>query len=620
MARSKSLTDQLKRYRSCVTQAQRWRSNEGYDDLWKRLKDLYRGKHFPKSITTEDRIAVNVAFSTINVISPSVSINHPQIAVAAQKQEDADRATIVEAIVNYWWRHYEFKPEFRRAVKDFLIFGHGWVKTGYRFVEEQVDRSDDAIDGEYQTQKDQADEFAAQNPEQAGNLPTDDEIRAGIADTEMRVVEDRPFVERVSVFDVFVDPEATSLDDARWIAQRIRKDLDEVQNDERYRSSARNKVKPDREVEPTITDRGRTKDEDKRVTVWEYYDLKRGTLAVFSEVGDDFLVDPTHQPYRFGHPFVMLRNYEVPDDLYPMGELEAIEDLQGELNKQRSQQMNFRKRYARKYLYDPRAFNKAAIGQLESERDGAMIPVNEGVSLAEAVVPMKQESVDPQMFQMSEQTLSDVNLITGVNEYQRGELPEIRRTATEASIIQDAANSRAADKLNQIETTLSDIARRVVQLAQQYMTQESVARVVGVNGAQMWVPFEPDFIQGEFDFEVEGGSTTPKNDTARRQSAHQLLTAMAPLIPTGVINLPELLRHVLQEGFGIKDATRFLTQQEPPGPPEPIHQDPMAGGTPQLQDAQPPAQFDGQSGPPSPVAGIPPELAAQLHRQVGLNL
>ena len=42
-------------------------------------------------------------------------------------------------------------------------------------------------------------------------------------------------------------------------------------------------------------------------------------------------------PYAYGQPFVMLRNYDVPDYFYPMGDLEAIESLQLELDKTRSQ-------------------------------------------------------------------------------------------------------------------------------------------------------------------------------------------------------------------------------------------------------------------------------------------
>ena len=129
-------TELLTKYRSKLEQSRRWRKEERYDDLWGRLIDLYRGKHHRTDIK-EDQLLVNIAFATINVISPAVSINHQKITVNAKRTEDADKAVVTEAIINYWWQHYGCQEQFRRAVKDFLICGHGWVKTGYRFVEEE---------------------------------------------------------------------------------------------------------------------------------------------------------------------------------------------------------------------------------------------------------------------------------------------------------------------------------------------------------------------------------------------------------------------------------------------------------------------------------------------------
>ena len=92
--RKPSKEQMLKRYRDRVGMAISFRKKEQYDDLWRRLIDLYRGKHFPDSMSSEDRIAVNIAFSTINVIAPSVAVNYPSVTVLARKPEDADRATV----------------------------------------------------------------------------------------------------------------------------------------------------------------------------------------------------------------------------------------------------------------------------------------------------------------------------------------------------------------------------------------------------------------------------------------------------------------------------------------------------------------------------------------------
>jgi len=209
----------------------------------------------------------------------------------------------------------------------------------------------------------------------------------------------------------------------------------------------------------------------------------------------------------------------------------------------------------------------------------------------------------------------DINTVSGVSEYARGQMPEIRRTATEASIIADAGNARAADKLAIIEIGISHIARRVLQLIQQFMTGEDMARVAARSGESLFVRYTRDDITGEYDFSVEGGSTQPINDTIRKQQAVSLMNAIAPLIGV-VIDPAALARYVLQQGFDIKDPDKFIMEQP--------QQEPAPGGGPP-GEPQGGAGVPAPGGPPSmgafaPTGGVPPELVAQLQGQMGLEL
>jgi hypothetical protein len=620
--------ESLKRVRTRITTAKRYRDQEGLEALWTRLVDLYRGKHFPAGLSEADKVAVNIAFSTINVIGPSVAVNHPKLSVSARNPEGNDQAIMLEQVVNYWWQHYELQDEFRRAVDDFLILGFGWLKTGYRVVEEDEDLPEDEVEKAFAEKVAEADDFAAENPEMAAELPTDEEIRSGIPTTKTVLTEDRPFMERVSPADVFVDPEATSLRDAKWIAQRIVKTLAEVRANGRYDQKARQAVAPDGHLPEDWRPRdAKERDGDfGRVTVWEFYDLRAGTMCVFSDIGDSFLVKPTQQPYAFGQPFVMLRNYDIPDEFYPMGELEAIEPLQHELNATRSAILNDRKQNQRKYLYEPKAFDKVGIAGLQSDRDNEMVPTTGAVPLNEAVVPMPRIPLDPQLYQNSDMIVQDINMITAVNEYARGGQSETRRTATEASIIQDAANARAADKLAKVEKIIGRCASRLVALAQQYMTEPQTVRITGKNGHPLWFEVKPDDIQGEYDFEVVGGSTQPKNEQQKRTIAMEMLQTLAPFAQMGIINLPALLEQVLKDGFGVVNAGQFLVDDQGPAaglgaPPEEMEPDPEAqgGGGPEEMMAMMGSGAP-EGPPPEEVAGIPQQLMAQLQGQMGLQL
>ena len=90
-----------------IEKTHRWRVDEGYDQMWRRMSDMYRGKTYfgdrggYAGNVGYDRVSVNLAFSTINVIAPSVAVNHPKITVTANKEGDEARAVFVEAVINF---------------------------------------------------------------------------------------------------------------------------------------------------------------------------------------------------------------------------------------------------------------------------------------------------------------------------------------------------------------------------------------------------------------------------------------------------------------------------------------------------------------------------------------
>ena len=471
-------------------------------------------------------------------------------------------------------------------------------------------------------------DFAYANPQLAGDLPSPEDLVDSVPATMVEIVEDQAFVERVSPFDILIDPEATCLEDAKWIAQRIVRPLAEVKKDKRFKSSARRTLTADAGLKmrwDSDYEREQYAESTDRVTLYEYYDKQNGTISVCSHDGQTFLLDPTPMPYDFGIPFVMMRNYDVPDQFYPMGDLEAIESLQEELNQTRTQMVNHRKRYARKYLYHERSFGPEGREALESDTDGRFVPVvDENRNLGDVVIPLAQVPLAPEIYNHSSIIEGDINVVSGVSEYARGQMPEVRRTATEASIIADAGNARASDKLAKIELFIGSVARKIIQLLQQYMTQEQMVRITGKNDQRLYVAYTRDDILGEYDYSVEGGSTQPMNETARRQQAISLMNAIGPLVGV-VIDPVELARHVLQEGFGVQNPDKFLVQQQPaapqgapagappPGPPPPggIPPPPMGGG---MGPGPVPEQVFEATG------GVPPELLAQLQNQMGLEL
>ena len=581
-----SNSDKLSTYRGYIDYAKRWRTGENYDQLWQRLINLYRGKQY-RGAATGDRLLVNISFSTINTLAPAVSIGRPKINVNPRTPEDGDKAIVTESIINYWWGHYGCQKEFQRSVKDYLVLGHGWVKTGYRFVEES--KVDDV-------------EYSAD--EAAGSEPADDVEATTI------IREDRPFLERVDPFEMYIDPDATCMEDARWIAQRTRRPLKDAKIDKRYDAAARKELSPsgyqkygNENTGYMSAQQSSTSNPDNAYCdIYEYYNIDTGEMCVFSDSGGDkFLIKPIKMPYEFGHPFFMLRNYEVPGFFYPMGELEAIEPLQYELNETRTQMMLHRKRYSRKWLFQESAFDDDGRQALASDEDNVIVPVKSGENLNNVVVPMPALINPPEFYNQSTLIQNDIDRVSGVSEYQRGAIPETTRTAREASIIAEAGNARVAEKLVAIENAIAQCASNLIMLAQQFMTGEMTVRILGTEAAPVFLTFDKDYISGEFDYTVEAGSTAPRNEAFRRDMALQMVSAMQPFAQAGLVNLPKLAEYVLGVGFGVKDPGSFL--QEPPAPEAPPEAPPM----PPEMAALPPG-MDGM--PPEMPTELPPGLIA----------
>lgn len=631
--------ERLKDYQHEVKRAKDFRERKGYDDLWDRLRKMYTGEILPQDVTPgEDYIQVNIAFSTINVIYPSVSAGIPQISVTANDPGYEDQAQTVQAVMNFAWTHWDVQRAFRSASKDFLMFGHGWVKVGWRYVEEPRLKTEEELLEEFSTMRQQAIDAGIQTPDIMDQLPSDDEIAANLVTSTATVLEDRPFAESVSILDMFVNPEATSMEDVRWIAQRVVRPLEEVKEDENYKAKTRKNLKGNYtkfETTDPRRDADTMGDGPDMVEMWEFYDLIDGVMAIFPYESDDFLVEPGEMPYHFGHPFVQIRNYEIPDMFYPIGDLEMLYPIQQELNKTRSDMLNFRSAYARKYLARRNAFSPGDEKKLASRKDGEIIWVDDdNIPLGDIVQPMPINSLDSNLFNWSSQILSDMQEVSGVSEYARGTATGAARTATEASLIQDALNARSSEKLSLVEGMATDVAKNLLKIMQQFITGEKVARIVGKQGIEDWLTYDRESIQGEYDFTVEAGSTQPNNETFRRQKAIAMANTLGPFVQLGVIDPVELAKHLLQEGFGIRLPEKFILPPMPPAPVDPMTGEPLPPGEAPMNGAvgapggvgmdapqmDPMALREAQEeAPEGGIDGIPPQLMAQLAGQMGLG-
>jgi len=595
----------LGRHRANVQNSLRLRKDSEWDDKWSNLIKIYSNKYpWDELGSYEDIVVPNMAFSTVNVIVPSIAVNIPKVNVTAKNPKDRETAAVVEAVVNHHWREFDVQDEIRAAAKDFVIVGHGWVKITWETKmadrELSVDEWQDAVREQVMMQQQ-----LAQSGVLEDDLPTMDEVIESVPRTVEETVKDAPLVRRISPFDMVVDPDALRMQDLRWIAQRSFVPIQVARENEDWQPSARRKLKAtvlsDARDDVKVDDSHRSKDAG-FVVVYEYYDLINETVCVFADGCEEFLQKPSQSPFPGVHPFVFMPNYEVPERFYPIGDLETIYGLQLELAMTRTAMINDRKHGKRIHMVRSAAIGPEGMQALESGDDDVLIDVLEDRPFGDVLQSVQPTALHPEWYTQSDMILNDINMISGVTEYSRGQAANIRRTATEAGLIQDAANARSSDKLYKIEQAMGRVAERMIKLSQVFMDTEDVARVIDENKVVSWVRYDRTVLQGDFVFEVEAGSSQPHNESFRRQSALQLMDVLSPMLGSGLLNDQKIIEHVLRFGFGIKNADQMMG----PGPQPPMPEAAPPGMPP---EGMPPEMPPGM---PPEMAGIPPEMLAQM--------
>lgn len=575
----KDKAGKLSQVRSRVQDAQRERRKGRWDERWNKYIQVYCNQYpYPELTEYDDVVVPNMVFSTVNVIVPAVAINSPKINVTANQAEDEAAAPVVEAVVNHQWRAYDVQDQVREAVKDFVMIGLGWLKVVWETEEREVPLSQEEFTELAAQALAERSAGIAAAPGMEDDFPSIDEVLDNLPVKQLKVVKDQPLVRRVSPFDIFVDPDATTLTDARWICQRAFVPIEVARRNEEWSLKARNRLKKvkkarsdaEHDLLPDALESG----EAGFAEVYEFYDLVSGKMCVFADGCDEFLVDFEDAPFPGGHPFVWVPNYEVPERFFPIGDVETIYPLQVELALTRTAQLNDRKRGRRITLFRESALDSEGVESLRAGADNVMINVtNTSSNFDEVFRQVSSQGLQPEWYRADEQAMADINTVSGVAEFLRGGDSEIRRTATEIGVMQDAANARFSDKLAKVEKAMGAVAERMILLSQQFMDSEAVARVVDDTQAVNWVPYDRDALQGEFTFVVEAGSSQPQNESFKRQQALQMMDILGQFMGSGLLNDQEVLAQVMRLN-GWHDTERFLG----PGLQPPVDEGGVPGG------------------------------------------
>ncbi|KKL13214.1 hypothetical protein LCGC14_2528010, partial [marine sediment metagenome] len=425
-------------------------SEKEYKTPNKDFKNYYKVEHY-KNKSDKDQVAVPQTFSIVRTILPNVLNDRPHILCSPNNTDTVRTAKINQALANSMWKDYKVQSEVELAAIDLLVTGWGLVKLGWQYESKKVISSE---------------------PREIFGM------KFGEKDTEEEItIKDEPFVEWVDPATIYVSPDAKNLDDSPFVIQELVQPLNKVKNNPMYRNTK--DLKATRKMSKDYTPKEYTDDDKKtyldKVVLYEIYLRDTREIITLAE-GHDKELSIKKFPYRFDtfHPFEDVENYRIPGFFYAFGEAKPILHQQKEIDKIRTRQIQYGKRFARVILHTKSAqLTDNALKDLMAGKDGTLVEVGN----IEGVQVLEYPDISRDTATQESAIKKDIQEITGVSEYQRASLPSTQRTATETNAIQSGSEARPNEKLRKMEEFMARIARKLIALAQQYYDADRIIRI-----------------------------------------------------------------------------------------------------------------------------------------------
>lgn len=501
------------------SRARDWRLTN-QDPVWKRSYNNWRGNLDSSQYPWRSKLFIPWSFTVVETIIPKVFARDPKWRAVSQSPDfPVDGPRTVNDLLDYQWRHAGMRLKMYDYIKDSLMYSKGYAKVGWNFktktttMMEPVVGKDDKI--------------------------TFKEVK------KSEVSNDDPCIDIIDPMDIYVDPDATSLDDAAYIIHRKTVPLSQLKDNTNYQNTDKIQQKEyaDQYLDKTSRYKEATPPKDGHkdlVEVLEYWGADDKLIVIANRS-----VVMRNSPNPYSHkkiPFVELDDYRDPHRYYGQSELSVIDPLQREANAIRNQRRD----------YDNLALNpviRMVPGALRNPNSAVMSPGNVWmVSDLNSMDVFELPQLQGSAVQIEQQTAQDIQRTVAIDELGIGLLPEnaARVAATTVVSSQSNAGKRFAIKIALLEEAVKKIGQMVFDLDQQFLDQERVIQIIGEQGAEEWVQLTPDDIRGEYYVDIEAGSMLPKDEVAARQEAIQLLQYITPIIQPVIQSNPKAIMPILR--------------------------------------------------------------------------
>jgi len=484
-----------------------------YED-WEKYYKYYRSNDEDEQTKDErlkhrSRIFIPLVYSMIESELPRLIANRPRIYFFPRRVEDVEKTKKWEAVLEYFWNRMRMDSKIIDWFRQMLIYGTGIMKVGW-----------------VKTQK-----------------------------------INEPVIEIIPIFDFFIDPLATDLDNARWVAHRVF--ITKSEFEDRVKEGIYKKPEELTEVVGFLEDKPRRMEiiedlegktiniepKEDLVEVIEYWTKDR----VITILNRTYVVRDEKNPYNHGElPFVVIRNVKQKEEFYGLSEVAVLEHLQRLIN------ALFRMRIDNINV----SLNRMWVAQKGAVNTKDLITRPNGVIQVsgepkQVLMPLDAPDITSQLYRDLDFTRMFINEVTGINDVGRGTIDMASASATAVATAVETMNMRLMMKLRVIEEEgLKRLGEMLLSLFNQYLDPDFIIRIE--SGAE--VQFETLGLEDfnvEVDVVVEAGGSMPDNRETRIKRALDLYQLMAG---NPMVDQQKLLEYVLS-AFGV-DPRKFINPQQ----------------------------------------------------------
>ena len=245
-----------------------------------------------------------------------------------------------------------------------------------------------------------------------------------------------------------------------------------------------------------------------------------------------------------GFPFEPLFFNLDAGRLYPVSDIKIYEDILLEKNIVRHYHRKFAEFISRIKVF-VKNMDQASISKLNNSND-SYIEVPDTFNPKEDVFHFNINSASSEFFNLDTKITQEKEKSSMISGQQKGQPGQARVSATATAAANRANLSRQGYRAGEVAKFYKNISRKMIQLSQQYYTEDRMVPIIGNTNIEWTDYFNKDSIQGDYYVQVDVMSMNPLDQQAVQEQAVNILN-----LALGMFKDPNIYTKVLAEGKDI---------------------------------------------------------------------